>query len=97
MLLNAESWHFPNTEHMFERIGAKRAKFFAVMDFTQGFHQAEGRSLFRYLTVFITFCGIFNASDYGVGGYLYQLIDDRERPVAFVSKSFTGPQLIRYQ
>ena len=34
-----------------------------------------------------------DASDYGIGGYLYQLIYDRERTVAFVSKSLTGPQL----
>ena len=27
------------------------------------------------------------------GGYLYQLIDDKEQPVAFVSKSLSGPQL----
>ena len=44
---------------MFERIGAKRAKFFAVMDFTQGFHQLEVHPLFRFLTAFITFSGIF--------------------------------------
>ena len=34
-----------------------------------------------------------NASDYGIVGYLYQLIDERKRPVAFVSKSLIGPQL----
>ena len=44
---------------MFERIAAKRAKFFAVMDFTQDFHQVEVHPLFRFLTAFITFCGIF--------------------------------------
>ena len=58
-LTEAESWSLPNTEHMFERIGAKRAKFFAVMDFTHGFHQVEVHPLFRFLTAFITFCGIF--------------------------------------
>ena len=58
-LTEAESWPLPYTEHMFERIGAKRAKFFAVMDFTQGFHQVEVHPLFRHLIAFITFCGIF--------------------------------------
>ena len=58
-LTEAESWPLPNTEHMFERIGAKNAKYFAVMDFTQGFHQVEVHPLFRYLTAFITFCGIY--------------------------------------
>ena len=27
-----------------------------------------------------------DASDYGIGGYLYQLVDGKEQPVAFVSK-----------
>ena len=43
-LTKAESWH------MFERIDDKLAKFFAVMDFTQGFHQVEVHPLFRFLT-----------------------------------------------
>ena len=34
-----------------------------------------------------------DASDYDIGGYLYQLIDGKEQPVAFVSKSRSGPQL----
>ena len=34
-----------------------------------------------------------DASDYGIGGYLYQLIDNVEKPVAFISKSLTGSQL----
>ena len=25
-----------------------------------------------------------DASDYGIGGYLYQLVDDKELPIAFV-------------
>ena len=37
----------------------KRAKFFVVIDFTQDFHQVEVHRLFRFLTAFITFCGIF--------------------------------------
>jgi RNase H-like domain found in reverse transcriptase len=34
-----------------------------------------------------------DASDFGVGGYLFQLIDSKEVPVAFVSKSLTTVQL----
>ena len=34
-----------------------------------------------------------DASDYGIGGYLFQLIDGKEVPVAFVSKSFSLVQL----
>ena len=34
-----------------------------------------------------------DASDYGVGGYLYQLIDDKKELVALVSTSFSATQL----
>ena len=33
-------WPIPNIKQMLERIGAKRPKFFAVLDLTSGFHQA---------------------------------------------------------
>ena len=34
-----------------------------------------------------------DASDYGVGAYLFQLVDGQETPVAFVSKSLNKAQL----
>ena len=34
-----------------------------------------------------------DASDYGIGGYLYQIIDNKKQLVALVSKSLTKPQL----
>ena len=34
-----------------------------------------------------------DASDYGVGGYLYQMVDDEKQLVALVSKSLTATQL----
>jgi hypothetical protein len=34
-----------------------------------------------------------DASDYGIGDYSYQIVDAKERPVAFVSKSLTSTQL----
>ena len=34
-----------------------------------------------------------DASDYGVGAYLFQLVDDQETPIAFVSKSLSKAQL----
>ena len=34
-----------------------------------------------------------DASDYGIGGYLYQLVDGEKQLVALVSKSLTKPQL----
>ena len=40
-LTEVKSWHLYNTEHVFKRIGAKRAKYF-----TRGFHQVEIYPLF---------------------------------------------------
>jgi transposase InsO family protein len=34
-----------------------------------------------------------DASDYGIGGYLFQIIDSVERPCAFISKSLVDSQL----
>ena len=34
-----------------------------------------------------------DASDYGVGAYIFQLVDDQETPIAFVSKSLSKAQL----
>jgi transposase InsO family protein len=53
------SWPLPNIKHMFERLGAQKAKYFAVMDFTQGFHQIALDKASAVLTAFITFCGVY--------------------------------------
>ena len=34
-----------------------------------------------------------DASDYGIGGYLFQRVDNRDQPIAFISKSLTEIQL----
>ena len=34
-----------------------------------------------------------DASDYGLGGYLRQVIDSKDYPIMFISKSFTSAQL----
>jgi hypothetical protein len=34
-----------------------------------------------------------DASDYGIGGYLYQIVDGAERPINFTSKSLSSSQL----
>ena len=44
---------------MFERLGARKAKFFAVMDFTHGFHQIAIDKASAVLTAFKTFCGVY--------------------------------------
>ena len=37
-----------------------------------------------------------NASDYGISGYLFQTVDGKDQPVAFVSKSLNKSQLRWY-
>jgi RNase H-like domain found in reverse transcriptase len=34
-----------------------------------------------------------DASDYGIGGYLFQLVNEKEHPIAFVSKSLSLSQI----
>ena len=34
-----------------------------------------------------------DASDYGIGGYLYQKIDGEDKPIAFMSKTLSGAEL----
>jgi len=53
-----QSWPLPNTSHMFDRIGAKKPKFFGVLDLTQGFHQIALTPESRKLTAFITHSGL---------------------------------------
>ena len=33
-----------------------------------------------------------DASDFGIGAYIYQLIDNKEKPIIFMSKALHGPQ-----
>ena len=55
----SHSWPLPNTKHMFERIGTKKARWFGVIDLTQGFHQIALHPKTTKLTAFITYNGIF--------------------------------------
>ena len=34
-----------------------------------------------------------DASDYGIGAYLYQVIDGKQKPIGFISKTFHGAEL----
>ena len=56
-LTSSLSWPLPNIKQMFERLGARKANYFAAMDFTQGFHQIAMDKASAVLTAFITFCG----------------------------------------
>ena len=50
-------WPIPNIPEMFQRIGAKRSKFFAVMDLNKGFFQAPLDEKSRKYTTFATWLG----------------------------------------
>ena len=58
-LTSSLSWPLPNIKRMFERLRARKVKYFAVMNFTQGFHQITMDKASVVLMVFITFCGIY--------------------------------------
>jgi hypothetical protein len=49
----------PNISEMLRRIGAHKAKVFAVLDLTQGYHQAPLTLKARVYTAFILFCGVY--------------------------------------
>ena len=52
-------WSLPNIQHMIQRIGQKRPKFFAKLDLTHGYHQAPLHIDSRAYTAFITFMGLY--------------------------------------
>jgi hypothetical protein len=55
----SEGWPIPNIRQLLDRIGAKKAKFFAVMDLTSGYHQAPMSESSKLYTAFTTAFGIF--------------------------------------
>jgi transposase InsO family protein len=52
-------WPIPNIKMMLERIGNKRAKFFGILDLSQGFYQVPLSEKSKALTAFITWCGTY--------------------------------------
>ena len=52
-------WPLSNIQHMIQRIGQKRPKFFAKLDLTHGYHQAPLHIDSRAYTAFITFMGLY--------------------------------------
>jgi len=53
------AWPIPNIKQMLQRLGTKRAKYFAVLDLTSGYHQAPVSQASILLTAFICFCGVY--------------------------------------
>ena len=59
LLSESLSWPIPNIKHMLERIGNRRAKYFGVLDLSQGFYQVPLSDSSKALTAFITWCGTY--------------------------------------
>ena len=53
------SWPIPNIEQMIIRIGAHEPTHFAILDLTQGYHQAALATAAKVFTAFITFAGVY--------------------------------------
>jgi hypothetical protein len=53
------SWPIPNITEMLRRIGTHKAKIFAALDLTQGYHQAPLTLAGRMYTAFILFCVVY--------------------------------------
>ena len=52
-------WPIPNITLMLQRLGSHKAKYYAIMDLTSGYHQAPLSESARALTAFITFMGVY--------------------------------------
>jgi hypothetical protein len=52
-------WKIPNIKELLLRVGAKKAKYFGVLDLTQGYFQILCAEQCRKWTAFICFRGIF--------------------------------------
>ena len=52
-------WPIPNIEQMIQRLGQKRAKYYAKIDLTSGYHQAPLAKDSRVFTAFITSDGVY--------------------------------------
>ena len=55
----AMGWPIPNVYRMLQRLGNKRAKFYATMDLTSGYHQAPLSKRAQAASAFITDIGMF--------------------------------------
>ncbi len=53
------SWPIPNVLKMLQRLGHKRAKYYAVIDLTSGYHQAPLSKNSQAASAFITFMGTY--------------------------------------
>jgi hypothetical protein len=54
-----EGWPIPNIRETLHLMGQQRPKYFAIMDLTNGYHQAPLSASARLFTAFITMFGVF--------------------------------------
>jgi hypothetical protein len=52
-------WPIPHITEMLRRIGSHKAKIFAILELTQGYHKAPLTLAARVYTAFILFCGVY--------------------------------------
>ena len=55
----SQGWPIPNIKQVLQRISKSKAKYFAVLDLTQGYYQMLIDESSRHLTAFRTAFGIF--------------------------------------
>ena len=52
-------WPIPRIDAMLQRLGAKKSKYYAILDLTKGYYQAPLAEWCRHLTAFITPDGVY--------------------------------------
>ena len=62
----AMGWPIPNVYRMLQRLGARKAKYYGVMDLTSGYYQAPLSLNSQSATAFITFMGTYEWRAHGI-------------------------------
>ena len=65
--LVALGWRIPNIKQLLERLGTRKAKYFAVVDLTQGYHQISLAEASRQYAAFITSSGLYEPNRVWMG------------------------------
>jgi hypothetical protein len=65
--LVALGWRIPNIKQLLERLGTRKAKYFAVVDLTQGYHQISLAEACRQYAAFITPSGLYEPNRVWMG------------------------------
>lgn len=58
-ITDSDSWPIPNIGQLLAQLGARKSKYFAVMDLTSGYHQTPLEEDSKKLTAFICAFGVF--------------------------------------